>query len=136
MEIHHISLFNHVGQLSDFITTLFHIRLLKFSHCCSMNETISALLKQQLVHVFCEPNFWAITHISGWGFWFCSSHLILLLSLSFFCICCQSLMVTFNYLQTELAPFGTTLTFARLLPVQPVRMTHTVDHAFYSALAN
>lgn len=65
VEIQHIFLFNHVCQLSDFIRAVFHIHLLRFSLCRPMNETILALLKQQLVHVFCEPNFWAITQISG-----------------------------------------------------------------------
>ncbi len=102
VEIQHIFLFNHVCQLSDFIRAMFHIHLLRFSQCRPMNETILALLKQQLVRVFCEPNFWAITQISGWGFWFCSSDLIFLRSLFFFCISCQSLVVTFNHLQTEL----------------------------------
>lgn len=76
VEIQHIFLFNHVCQLSDFIRAMLHIHLLRFCQCRPMNEPILALLKQQLVHVFCEPNFWAITQISGWGFWFCSSDLI------------------------------------------------------------
>lgn len=76
VEIQHIFLFNHVCQLSDFIRAMFHIHLLRFAQRRAMNETILALLKQQLVHVFCEPNFWAITQISGWGLGFCSSGLI------------------------------------------------------------
>lgn len=103
VEKQHRSLFNHVCQPSDFIRAMFRIHLLRFSQCRPMNETILALLKQPLVHVFCESNFWAITQISGQGFWFCCSGFIFLQSLSlFFCISCQSLTVTFNHLQTEL----------------------------------
>ncbi len=84
VEIQHIFLFNHVCQLFDFIRAMFHIHLLRFSQCWPMNETVLALLKQQLVHVFSEPNFWAITQISGWGSWFRSSDLISFSRLSFF----------------------------------------------------
>lgn len=56
-------------------------------------------------------------------------------SLFFSRISCQSRVVTFNHLQTEL---GASHSFSPslFLHIQPVRMTHTVDHAFYSALAN
>lgn len=116
VEIQHIFLFKHVCQLSGFIRALFRIHLLRFSQCRSMNETILALLKQQLVHVFCEPNFWAITQISGWGFWLCSSDLIFPPVFPFFCIGCQSRVVTLNHLQTELAPVVQSFPFTRLLP--------------------
>lgn len=68
-----------------------------------MNGTILALLKQQLVHVSLWIKFWGNYSDQWLGF------LILLLgshfssvSSLFFRISCQSLMVTFNHLQTEL----------------------------------
>lgn len=127
-------LFGHVCQLSDFIRAMFHIHLLRFPQCRSMNETTSALLKQQHVHAFCEPNFGAITQISGWshGFLLFRSLFLFCQSIFFSCISCQSHMVSFNHLQTVLVTshlFGS-FPFAWLLPIQPVRLTHTVDHAF------
>lgn len=105
VEIQHIFIFNLVCHLFEFIGCLFHIHLLRFSQCRSMNETILALLKHQPVHVFCEPNFWAITQISGWGLWFLPLRSRFSPFSLLSCISCQSHVVTFNHLQTELAPF-------------------------------
>lgn len=65
VEMQDIFLFDHVCQFSDFISAMFHIQVLRFPSLCSTNESILALLKQELVLVFCEPKFLAITQISG-----------------------------------------------------------------------
>jgi hypothetical protein len=64
--------FNHVCQLWVLLGLCFTFIYTGLSHCSAVNETILALLKQQLVHVFCELNFRAITQINGMVFWFCS----------------------------------------------------------------
>lgn len=70
------------STMSVSLLILFRINLHRLSQCQPMNETILALLKHCLVHVVCEPNFGAITQISGWAFW--SSDLIFLQPLYFF----------------------------------------------------
>lgn len=102
VEKHHVFLFNHACQLSDFIRPMFHVHLLRFSQCWPMNETVLALLKQQLVHVFHESNFWGNYSDQWLGFLVLLFRSNFSLVSLFFCISCQSLVVTFNHLQTEL----------------------------------
>lgn len=124
---------------SVILLDLFRVHLLMVFQCWSMNETVLVLLKQQ---PSCTCLLWT-TFLGNYShqpkgllvflfraFFFLSSHL------SVFCISCQSPTVTFNCLQTELAPFAQPSASAWLLPVQPVRKTQTVAHASYSALAN
>lgn len=101
-EIQHIFLFNHVCQLwfyqgyvSHSFTQVFSVPVHKWNHL-SIAKTAACTCLRWTKFLGNYPDQWVV--VSG----FALQISFFLQSLAFFCISCQSLMVTFNHLQTGL----------------------------------